>query len=346
MKTSIDWKILVNYLEGNCSNVEKNLINEWAGKSEKNKKELDLLRKIWSSPELSLPKPDVESVLQKVLLKIENIPEEKTQEHPRVIKLSGTSFTDKLFGIIFNPAVLKAAAVFILIVGFYLIYQMINVSSMNEVYVENKSIKEINLADGSLVKLDAGTYFKYPEYFNGNNREVYLNGEAYFEIKHDPGKPFIVHANYGMVKVLGTKFNVRAWDYSGNVIVTVTEGLVSLQNRELNATDSVMLINEGFESSISKNSLPAFPHRVDVNMHLSWMYREKGFISTELSEVLHQLERWYNVKISLPDESYNKQLITVFIENKKLEENIEVLSLVMDFRYEIEGRNIRFLDNQ
>lgn len=92
--------------------------------------------------------------------------------------------------------------------------------------------KQITLADGSVVWINSLTELRYPKTFSGHTREVYLSGEAYFDIRHNASKPFIVHTGQVITTVLGTAFNINAGKNSDRVIVTVTRGKVSVADQD------------------------------------------------------------------------------------------------------------------
>ena len=91
-----------------------------------------------------------------------------------------------------------------------------------------KGVKStIELADGSKIWLNADSKVQYPALFNGSTREVYLNGEAFFDIAKNPSKPFIIHLSNGTVRVLGTSFNIKAYDNEPVVETSVATGKVA-----------------------------------------------------------------------------------------------------------------------
>jgi ferric-dicitrate binding protein FerR (iron transport regulator) len=91
-----------------------------------------------------------------------------------------------------------------------------------------------------------------------------------------------------------------------------------------------------------ENEYPSPPQYTDINTHLLWMRREVYFRSTPLQEVLDQLERWYDLEISLSDESYTSNRVTIFIEDKPIAEILDLIALMNDFRYEQQGKKITF----
>jgi ferric-dicitrate binding protein FerR (iron transport regulator) len=339
MKTNLDWDLLIKYLEGNCSEKEFRMISGWAEQNEENKKELELARRIWDSPEVPMPKPDVEFALKRVLQRIESA---ANLSPVKPVELPG-SFIDALTNYIFNPALLKLAGAVVFIFVFFFLFNLNKDIRQKELKVANKNISEITLIDGSFIKLDAGSVLRYPGTFENKSREVYLEGEAYFEVKSNPQQPFIIHANEGLITVLGTKFNIRAWESSRTVTVSVTEGKVALSRDEYNEGElEKIIIKNGFKGSISELGILTNPDTADVNSDLRWMNREINFNNVPLREVVNQLVRWYDLRITLPDQTYNENRVTVFVENKPLDEILEVISLVINLDYNISGKEVVF----
>ena len=204
-----------------------------------------------------------------------------------------------------------------------------------------KTTQQIELPDGSIVTLDAGSEFKYSENF-ADEREVYLKGEAYFEVAHNPNNPFIVKTENTLVKVLGTKFNIRSWQENEKVTVAVADGKVSFRNTEL--PDEVLIV-KGQVSSILGKSRPTTPESEDIAKYLSWRTKEMSFQSTPLNEVLMQLERWYDLRFVLPDSSFGSDKITIYLDNRPIEEVLELLSAVMNFEYSLKNNQVVFKEN-
>ena len=238
---------------------------------------------------------------------------------------------------------MKAAGALVFLFIFYFLFNYNFNTPLNEFNVSNGKISDITLSDGTYIKLDSGSKLKYPAEFSGGSREVFLNGEAFFEVQPDSSHPFIIHANEGLITVLGTKFNIRAWESRNEVEVAVVEGKVSLE-REVTGDikDEKITLTKGLSGSLTYDGKLTVPDSVNIINSLSWIIREKRFNNVNLIEVLSQVERWYNLNISLPDNSYANQQVTIFIENKPLDEILEVISLVINLKYEIKGSEIRF----
>jgi ferric-dicitrate binding protein FerR (iron transport regulator) len=135
---------------------------------------------------------------------------------------------------------------------------------------------------------------------------------------------------------------VRAWSIhpENTVAVTVAEGKVSLHPEHNEVQDTGVVIVKGQYSELIGNGYPSPPRLVDLDKNLSWMNREMYFQDVPLTDVLAQLERWYDVEIILSDRILADNRITFFVENKPIQDILEVLSLIVDIRYEQDGRKV------
>lgn len=237
-------------------------------------------------------------------------------------------------------------AALLLIFSFPHIWKAINpseqsqqVSAMEKISVAHGARKELTLADGSLVILDAGSHFQYPQAFRGKTREVFLKGEGYFEVKPDKKKTFTVNAGHAAIKVLGTKFNVQAWPSSQKVEVAVIEGEVSLGACDADATSAVV-ISRGELSTLALNGQPSAPQDVDVEKHLGWLKREIAFHNTPLQQILTLLERWYDIHFFWDESVSVSDQLTLQIQNRPVDEIIELIADLMNLEYKREGKTV------
>lgn len=343
MKNDKHWELILKYLESRTSKEDEGKLKEWTQSDIENKHTFDQLKKIWSTPEKKLPKADVEKAWMKVKVRISTETSSKDFSSRKILwfDLNERPLWQQVLG----ARLLKIAAVILIMIitSYFLITKQ---TSMNEIYVENTQRAEITLTDGTQVTLDAGSIFRYPKNFESDKCEVFLDGEGYFQVAHNHEKPFIVHANNAVVKVLGTKFNVRAWRQNKKVVVAVAEGKVSLQPKNESNPGDEVVITKGQVSVMKENGRPSEPRDGNINDYLSWLEREMYFKNVPLQEVLDQLERWYDIDILLSDESYASNQVTVFIDNKPIEEIVDVISLMNNFQYKRDGRTIILSPNR
>ena len=207
------------------------------------------------------------------------------------------------------------------------------------VSVERGAHGALTLSDGSRVRLDAGSTLRYPKAFADGERTIHLNGEGFFEVTSDAGRPFVVHAGDAVVEVLGTEFNVRAWDAERRVTVAVAAGKVAL-GAEGDARETVE-IGVGQMSTLPNGGQPSSPRPADIERHLAWMQREAFFDDAPLHEVLHQLQRWHSVRFVLGDSSMASEQLTLHIQSQSLEDVLELISGLTGLEYERMDGSVR-----
>jgi len=342
MRNKVNWEFITAHLEGNNSDEEKEQILEWIHENSENQKKFDQIQEIWNTPELVLPNPDVEKALKIVM---ERVGVEAGYQNSRTddIYCKEKPKRNLLFQGVWGVRILKIAAIFLFMAAsIYFLTKFIMPAPMIKVFVENGKQEKITLSDGTLVTLDSGSLFEFPETFDDDQREVVLNGEGYFEVTPDLEKSFIVHANDAIISVLGTKFNVRAWRKNEKLVVAVADGRVSLNSERSGEKNTEVIIGEGQVSIIEGNKLPSPPEDVILTDYLGWIERKMVFKSTPLREVLDQLERWYGLEFTLMDKSYGSHLITIFVDNRPIEDILEVIAMMNDFDYEQKGNQITF----
>ena len=152
---------------------------------------------------------------------------------------------------------------------------------------------KLSLPDGSEVWLNAVSSIRYPTAFIGNERKVEITGEAYFEIAHDAAKPFKVIVNGTEVKVLGTHFNINAYNDEATVKTTLLEGIVSLSN----AASAVVTLKPGQQAQIGNSRDIKVINNVDIDQEVAWKNGYFSFYKADLQTVMRQIGRWYDLEI-------------------------------------------------
>jgi len=174
-------------------------------------------------------------------------------------------------------------------------------TGMNQLIIPYGKTSEVLLSDGTRVFLNAGSRLVYPENFKGKTREVFLIGEAFFDVKHDQSHPFIVQLNDLRIKVLGTRFNISAYP-AENVIETVlAEGKVrmELNNSGLFDTKTEMVPNQ--LASFNRTTLETNIKTVNPDNYISWTKGIFQFESTDLNRITSRLARFYNIRFKFID---------------------------------------------
>lgn len=204
------------------------------------------------------------------------------------------------------------------------------------------------LIDGSRVVLHAGSRLEIPENYNSEKRELFLEGEAYFETVHNPDKPFIVHSQDTYTQVVGTRFLVQAWaGIDQKVEVIVSEGKVLFGNRPTGDSTSAakeVLLSQNQRGVISNQADPVISEVADLDWYLGWTEGRLVFENRPLSEVFPRLERWYNIEIRFTDEWLADQKITAEIDYTLSMSNVlEGMAMTLGLEMERDGRTITFL---
>jgi len=150
------------------------------------------------------------------------------------------------------------------------------------------------LADGTRVYLNAMSSFKYPVKFSGKYREVELSGEAYFQVTKDASRPFIVKTTAINIEVLGTSFNLNAYENTERIVTTLVDGSVKIDSHIKNG--SQLLVPEEQAIFDIKSGLTEIK-KVDVNLYTAWKDGNFIFYDTRLEEIMSTLTRWYTANV-------------------------------------------------
>ncbi|UGU17215.1 DUF4974 domain-containing protein [Sinomicrobium kalidii] len=177
---------------------------------------------------------------------------------------------------------------------------------------------DIILSDGSKILLNSGTSIRYPVRFpEAGNREVTVRGEAFFEVAKDSSHPFVVKANGLNVRVLGTKFNVSAYEEDPAVQTVLVEGAVGLYEGKDYIHSEKTLLAPGHKATWDKKGQNIDVKETDVSVYTSWIREQMVFKHMKLKHILKKLERQYNVEIVRPADSIGDMLFTASFDNKQ-----------------------------
>ena len=295
-------------LTGNASREEKLAFEKWVHQSDENRTVFNDYKKVWQSTEI-LKKYDLDKAKLMTQIKI-------------LEKLKAAR------GFFFYWQ--RAAAVLIIPILIYSAYFILSNASPNSEIVENVTTPygartSFHLPDGSVVWLNAGSTISYPKHF-GKNREIKLNGEAYLEVQKDK-KPFIVKSVYGDVKVLGTKFNVFAYE-NEPFRTTLVEGAVAIKDFQ---NSKELILEPGFQYTAQKGS--GILEKVIPEMYTSWKDGKMVFRREPFGLVAKRLERWFNVSIKLEGEAIKNLWYTGTIEMETVSEVLELVKNTTPIEY-------------
>lgn len=230
----------------------------------------------------------------------------------------------------------------------------------------------IELPDSSVVVLNSGSILSYPAQFGENNRTVELTGEGYFEVKKDKTRPFYVKTNDVTIKVLGTKFNIKAYPDENVTETTLVTGSVEITQNKLLDSDqqNKILLLEPNQKAIFKkgvNSISAAEGSSKVNMnnespkpkaalivqkaiktelYTAWKSNLLIFNNESFSEIVKKFERWYNVEITLESDQLSNIRFSAKFDRESIQEALDALKLIQSFNYKIHKNKISiYLNN-
>jgi transmembrane sensor len=305
---NIDYHLLGKYLAGEATPEEAMVVDEWLHLPV-NKKQYEELEKIWNGlPGGSKHQlPDGMAAWKELQPGMVN----KTRYIPgRWLSI--------------------AAAVLVIVIAAVLIFNKPDIEYFTR--GQSPAIIRDSLPDGSRVVLNRNSTLRYATSFNTNNRDVSLQGETYFEVKHNPGKPFIIEVGPVKIKVIGTAFNVRQTPNYDTVEVQVQSGLVKMytNTKELAvAKGQTGVYLKATDEFLLKDS-------VDAN-HISYATREFIFYNLSLQQIIPYLEDAYGVTIVARDSNLLPCMLTGRFSEQRFEEILDLIGLTLKFTYTKEG---------
>lgn len=317
----IDFQLLTKYIAGESTADEQKEVTSWLAESEANRKEYEELVKVWNA--LGTTDSDQAIDIDKEWNSQKNLQNSNSNTR-RLVPL--------------RNFILIAASI-ILVFGLSVIgLKNFNRESIKTQYAETL---QSTLPDGSRITLNSGSKLQYSKNFSEGDRRVTLQGEAYFEVTADSSRPFIIALNGAEIRVLGTAFNVKAYKKSDKIEVTVTEGKVSLYEKDKALKQVIAVKGEKAEYNRSEQVVKKVQNS-DQNF-LSWKTRLLVFENDDLSEVIKTIEEVYHQQIELRNSQLEGCKINTRFEDKDLNTVLRVIESTLDITAE-EEKGVIYLD--
>ncbi|RYY69264.1 MAG: FecR family protein [Chitinophagaceae bacterium] len=232
-----------------------------------------------------------------------------------------------------------------------------------EIQTRKGARTKIKLPDGSDVWLNAGSKLNFDKNFEGDTREVYLTGEAYFDVVHNAEKPFIIHTTKINVKVLGTRFNVKAYEGDKTTETSLIKGSVEVflksdpnkkyllkPNQKLVLSNETAIASETIASRAAVNPLQFNPkvaitelsylHDEKADVESSWTRNILSFEDELFSEVAKKMERWYDVTIVFKNKRWEREYMSGSFEQEDLEQALIALKYSTGFNFKTDGKTV------
>jgi transmembrane sensor len=352
--------LVTKTLEGNALQEERNELIGWINASEQNRREFEQTESFWNALEIlsNHEKFNSNEGYDDFIRSLNK----DTTIHPLQNQLK-----------YFNYFIRIAASILLVLGISYLTYLITKDNTSTIAYFElitpNGSHTQLSLTDGTKIWLNAGSKLRYPSKFIGKTRTVYLEGEAYFNVKKDPKHPFIVQTSDVSVKAMGTTFNVKAYPKEGSIETTLINGIVIVEgnknkNNDLNSiklmpnqkatfikTNGKLLLNDYERKVLTKSDIKTLPIKrekeslivtegVNTELYTSWVENKLMFDNEPFESIALKLERRYGATILFNDNKIKKFRFSGKFPDISIERALKALQFASPFEYEIKQDTI------
>jgi transmembrane sensor len=344
-----DWARLARYYAGECSLEEADETRRWLDEDPARAREADELRALWAASGVSAASVDTDLAWSRLAARMAQVERQapiglhRTGEHSAV-RFHWTHSSSGL-----RRAVLAAAAGVVLMAGGVLFERRTD-NSPTAPGSRDASLAErifrtergqravINLADGTRVELGAESVLRVRP-FDVGARELFLTGQAVFDVVHDSLRPFLVHAANAVTEDIGTRFSVRAYPGESSVQVLVASGSVALRAAGAPASTGTLLgpSDMGLLDSIGRATVRG---GVDSTRYLAWTRDRLVFDNAPLGDVLAEIERWFDVKIDLRARDAARRRVTMNVPTRSMSEVLGAATAPLGLRFSVTDRSV------
>lgn len=310
---------------------------------------LELLEEVWKKKAADT-KEDVSQKWSALAARLEVVPALKAKPRTKIKTI----------------ALLAAASVALLVFFYFKTDQIENAPKIeiakketvlmkdSVIVAENGQRKKVLLPDGSRVQLNSGSELRFGSSFGMTDRDVSLTGEAFFEVTRNEALPFFVNTTRMVVRVVGTSFNVKAYNTQEDIETTVMEGKVEIslkgdsEKKVVLQPKEKISINNKFFNDTSRQQLKYEVEAVKQNkeaqeilpQEFAWLNEKIVFAEEPFETVALKMERWYNVRIHFNNEKVKGILMSGDFYDVDISQAFQILQMMVDFKYDIEGRDI------
>ncbi len=329
---NISEELLARYLADTASDSERNDVEAWLSESEANARELAAYRLIWdhtATMKKSSATVDTDAAWNKMKGKM-------AAGKTPVISPGAPTWEPKT--IEFRPEVKKrrlpvtvwaAAMIAILVMAFGWFFLISDKAPESLHVATTNNTTEQLLPDGTKVFLNYNSRITYPEHFNGDLRTVSLQGEAFFDVKPDPAHPFVIQANGTEIRVLGTSFNVKAYN-EAPVRVDVATGKVRV-SKDAHRVELV----KGQSAEVLKDSIRSLQANMNLMGYRTQVYE---FNAADLQDVVSSIRDGYHVDVRLSNDKIAQCRLTIRFEKEPVDATLSVIAETLDLNLRKEGK--------
>ena len=310
-----NYKLLAKYFAGECSRAEKQTVDNWRLANSQNSASFDSMYFLWTNTNRNVVADNIDE--NKAWDKFQtNL---STKKKPETLKV--------LFS---RNNMMRVAAILIIGILIAIIYKFQFAKAEMQLAIADTEIQEFVLQDSSEITLNKFSELEYPEEFEGKKRKVKLKGEAYFKIAHNAEKQFIIETEFAQIRVVGTEFNVQAYDSLETTVISVNEGIVELVFLE-DTTKKVTLTKGevGIIDNKTGNILEQEAENITIDF---WRTKILKFRNTRLDVVVLALTEIYKVDFKFLNDEVKKCELNFEFPDMKIEDVLDVISVTFDLK--------------
>ena len=313
--------VILHYLQGSISEDEMRKLTGWLAESNENKQLFFGLKNVYELRKGGLY-PDKEEI-QQSLLRLNKKMDAASSFNDK------SSFKKYLIGFCKYAAI--AGISIILTLGAQKLFRsdLPVTVTYTELDVESgPRMSHLTLSDGTKVVLNASTKFKFPDRFTGEVREVFLDGEAFFDVAHNEKMPFTVLSDKQKISVLGTVFNVMDYSSDNYAVTTLVSGSVKIQPwSDTGEPETATMLQPNQQAFFNKPSSELTLTDVKINLDRTWINKVYHFRDEPLGRIMQRLEKFYGVKILITDEALQNEIYTgTFATDKDIKEILKIIT--------------------
>jgi ferric-dicitrate binding protein FerR (iron transport regulator) len=358
--------VLVKYITGSATSDERKIVHAWLRQSPDNARYLDQLSDVYVTAKLTQPNYTYNADLSWNRVRAKYFKKQLDKTQDEITRITSRSRMLNFY---------KYAAIFVLafVSGFILMYYLAPTQAesqlvWNEVSAPLGSKTSLTLTDGTQVWLNAGSKIRYPNNFGATDREVYLEGEAYFKVTKSAVHKFVVKTSDVSVTAWGTEFNVKAYPEEKNVQTTLVKGVVTVKNlHDANNDQEVLLkpkqsvtyvktepvanqdnavAKEEMKTDQPEHDKMVVVPNVTTELYTSWKDKEWFFEGEAFDKLIVKLERRFNVKIVCTSEQLNGYKFSGRLKEETLEQVLNIIKLTAPIDYVIKNNVVTLRINK
>jgi len=349
--TETVWDKLDCYFSGSCSAEEVEMVRQWSAADPTHSAILADAKRIWDEVGVIPDQFDATAAVRALRAARANGDQVDSVLHmPRRVSRQTSAVGSR-----WSWSVAKiAAAVLVLVAGGFA-WQLVARQAgratatadapMREYATARGQRADLLLSDGTQVWLSVDTHLRVPANYGTRNRRVYLDGEAYFVVRHDSRRPFEVIVDGAVVEDLGTEFVIRAYRGDTGASVVVADGAVALRS-SATETSSGVTLTRGQQGEIDQSGAVTVTPGADVDALVAWRSGHLVLKRVPLGRAIKELERWYNVTISLSDSSLTDISVTGSFGSLSVDEVFGILTRTLGVRYARQGNHVRLMSGE